>query len=180
MLVARPLSVMLVLCLANMPFREKLLVAWVGLRGAVPIVLATFPLLAGVPRAEALFNLVFFIVLTSVLMQGTSIPLVARWLGVDAPLPAATERPVEALATDARGSVLTEFRIPEPSPAVGRQVVDLGLSDRALIVLIKRGDEGIVPGGGTVIEAEDVLVVLCEQPSIDATRKLLGARDASA
>ncbi|MGH7388246.1 MAG: potassium/proton antiporter [Candidatus Rokuibacteriota bacterium] len=178
MLVARPLSVLLVLSLADMPFREKLLVAWVGLRGAVPIVLATFPLLAGVPRAEALFNLVFFVVLTSVLLQGTSIPRIAQWLGVDAPIPAPPRGPVEAVAADARGSVLTEFRIPERSAVVGRQVVDLGLPDRALIVLIKRKDDVIVPGGGTVIEADDALVVLCEPPSIEGTRRLLGAHDA--
>jgi cell volume regulation protein A len=178
MLVARPLSVLLVLSPASMPFREKLLVAWVGLRGAVPIVLATFPLLAGVPRADALFDLVFFIVLTSVLLQGTSIPLVARWLGVDAPWPAAW-RPIEAVAADAHDSMLTEVRIPERSPAAGSRIVDLGLPDRVLIVLIKRSDVAIVPGGGTVIEPGDVLVVLCERPSIESLRRLLGAGDVS-
>jgi cell volume regulation protein A len=84
------------------------------------------------------------------------------------------------VAAAARGSVLTEFRIPERSAVVGTQVVDLGLPDRTLIVLIKRKDDVIVPGGGTVIEAEDVLVVLCERPSIEGTRRLLGAHDAPA
>ncbi|MBX5449805.1 potassium/proton antiporter [Thermogemmatispora sp.] len=84
--VARPLAVLLALLpLRRMPLREKLFVAWVGLRGAVPIVLATFPLLAGLPRAELLFDLVFFVVLASVLLQGTTVPLVARWLGVARP-----------------------------------------------------------------------------------------------
>jgi cell volume regulation protein A len=177
MCVARPLSVLLVLSLADLPFREKLLVSWVGLRGAVPIVLATFPLLASVPRADALFHLVFFIVLTSVLLQGTSIPIVARWLRVDAPLHTAPRSPVEALEPDAQGSTLTEFRIPAHSPAVGKQVVDLGLPDRLLIVLIKRNGDGIVPGGGTVVESGDVFVVLGNEPSIDRTRRLLEARD---
>jgi cell volume regulation protein A len=84
---------------------------------------------------------------------------------------------VEALAPDAQGSTLTEFRIPAHSPAVGKQVVDLGLPDRLLIVLIKRNGDGIVPGGGTVIESGDVFVVLGNQPSIDRTRRLLEARE---
>ncbi len=84
MLVARPLAVFAALQFTNMSRREKGMVSWVGLRGAAPIVLATFPLLAGVPQADMIFNLVFFIVITSVLIQGISIPMVARWLEVDA------------------------------------------------------------------------------------------------
>ena len=85
MLVARPVSVFLTLTPANFTLKEKLLISWVGLRGAVPIILATFPLIAGIPKAEMIFNLVFFIVLTSILLQGTSLPIVARWLGLTAP-----------------------------------------------------------------------------------------------
>src|SRR2546421_11499380 len=79
---ARPVSVLISLLPVKMPLQEKLFVSWVGLRGAVPIVLATFPLLAGLPRASLLFDLVFFVVFASVLLQGTSVPFVARWLGV--------------------------------------------------------------------------------------------------
>jgi cell volume regulation protein A len=82
---ARPVSVLLCLLFTRIPFNEKLFVSWVGLRGAAPIILATFPLLAGIPQAHLIFNLVFFIVLTSILLQGTSLPLVARWFGVIAP-----------------------------------------------------------------------------------------------
>lgn len=79
---ARPLAVWLTLRPAGMSWREILFIAWGGLRGAVPIVLATFPVLAGVPQAATIFPLVFFIVLSSVLLQGTTLPLVAKWLGV--------------------------------------------------------------------------------------------------
>jgi len=79
---ARPVSVFLCLPFSKMNFREKLMTSWVGLRGAVPIILATFPLIAGVPHADRMFNIVFFIVLTSVLLQGTTIPLIAKWLKV--------------------------------------------------------------------------------------------------
>ncbi|MEX5219283.1 MAG: potassium/proton antiporter [Nitrospira sp.] len=84
MVIARPVAIFSLLWWTSMPLSEQALVAWVGLRGAVPIILATFPLVAGLPQADLFFHLVFFIVLTSVLLQGTSIPLVARWLGVDA------------------------------------------------------------------------------------------------
>jgi cell volume regulation protein A len=89
--IARPLSVLITLLPVKMSLREKLFVGWVGLRGAVPIVLATFPLLAGLSKASFLFDLVFFVVLASVLLQGTTVPFVARWLGVIAPAPAAQE-----------------------------------------------------------------------------------------
>jgi cell volume regulation protein A len=82
---ARPLSVLIALFPVKISLQEKLFIGWVGLRGAVPIVLATFPLLAGLPEASFLFDLVFFIVLASVLVQGTTVPLVAQWLGVTAP-----------------------------------------------------------------------------------------------
>ncbi len=88
--IARPVSVLIALLPVKMSLREKLFVSWVGLRGAVPIVLATFPLLVGLPKASFLFDLVFFVVLASVLLQGASVPFVARWLGVTVP-PAQTQ-----------------------------------------------------------------------------------------
>lgn len=86
LLVARPVAVFITLLPWKMPLNEKVLVSWVGLRGAVPIILATYPLVAGVPDAALIFNIVFFIVLISALIHGTSIPTVARWLGLAAPL----------------------------------------------------------------------------------------------
>jgi len=82
--IARPISVYAALALSRMSWREQTLVAWVGLRGAVPIVLATFPVLAGIKQADTIFHLVFFIALTSVLLQGSPIPLITRMLKLDA------------------------------------------------------------------------------------------------
>ena len=84
-IVARPAAVHTALAFSPMPYREQILVAWAGLRGAVPIILATFPLLAGVKQADTIFHLVFFITLTSVVIQGTTIALATRVLKIDAP-----------------------------------------------------------------------------------------------
>jgi cell volume regulation protein A len=160
--VARPVSVLATLLPFRLSMREKLLVSWVGLRGAVPIVLATFPLLAGVPNAGLYFDLVFFVVLVSALLQGTTIPRVARWLGVDAPLAPRRELPLEYVPVKGLKSELRELVVPPESPAVGRAVVSLGLPAGFLIIMIGRGDEYIVSSGSTVLQGHDRLLVLAE------------------
>lgn len=167
--VARPLSVLISLALARLSLREKAMVAWTGLRGAAPIILATFPLLAGIAGAETYFNLVFFIVLTSSLLQGTTIPLLARWLKVEAPKPVSREpHPEFDLAGQTRPE-LVEVRVPADSAAAGQRVMDLALPQGTLIVLLCRGSESIVPGGGTVIEAGDRLIVFAAREALAAT-----------
>lgn len=165
MLCARPAAVFLTLAFTRLTVREKTMITWVGLRGAVPIILATFPLLAGIPQAPMMFDLVFFIVLTSVALQGTSIPLVARWLGVDEP----EGRRVHATPSwDASGDLksgLIEATIPHESAAIGKRLLDLGLPKKALIILIERKGRCFVPDGGTVLEAGDVLVVSADHES---------------
>jgi cell volume regulation protein A len=177
MLLARPVSVFLVLAPSRLSLREKTLVAWVGLRGAVPIVLATFPLLAGVPSADDLFDLVFFVVLASVALQGPSIPAVARWLGVEAP---PDERPQEVppvMAGSPRGR-LEEMQVGAASGAVGRRILDLGIPRGALVVLLRRGDEVIIPDGGTGLHEGDRLVVLADESILPGIRRLVrGAGD---
>ena len=180
MLVARPVAVFLTLLPARrMSTREKTMVAWVGLRGAVPIVLGTFPLLAGVPGADQLFHLVFFVVFTSVLLQGTSIPFVARWLVVDAPLSAGAPKTLEAHLSGSRWGRLREIGVADGSPAVGRRILDLKLPAGSLIVLLKRGDDVIIPDGGTAIEARDMLVVLADERVLPAIRSALEGEGAS-
>ncbi len=115
MFVARPATVLVVTLGSPWSWREKAFVSWVGLRGAVPIILATFPPLAGILEVDLIFNVIFFIALTSVLLQGTSIPPVARWLGVDAPLVPKRAYPIEYVPMDGLKSELKELPIPPGS-----------------------------------------------------------------
>ncbi|MBI4270114.1 MAG: potassium/proton antiporter [Candidatus Rokubacteria bacterium] len=175
MLVARPIGVFVTLLPSRMPLPDKAMVAWVGLRGAVPIVLATFPLLAGVPRADHLFDLVFFVVLTSVLLQGTSIPAVARWLGVGV---AIEQRPppLEAAARTSPDARLMEIRVPAGSRMGGKRLLDLDLPPGALVALLRRGGQVIVPDGGTPIAVGDELVILADEPALAEIRLLVESR----
>lgn len=175
MLAARPLGVFASLALTGFSLRERLLIGWVGLRGAVPIILATFPLLAGLPHAELYFNVVFFVVITSVLLQGTTLAWVARRLHLDAPLPGRSERPLEFLPGRRTTSRLAEFEVEPGSRAAGRQIVDLRLPRTALVVLISRGDDYLVPKGGTRLAAGDRVTLLADNEDADFLRRLFGA-----
>lgn len=169
---ARPVSVFLSLAPTRLTWREKTFIAWVGLRGAVPIILATYPLLAGIDQNGWYFNVVFFVVLTSVLLQGTTLPLAARLLGVD--LPAAPRRPfpIEADASSGFKSELKELPVPPGSPAVGRAILELNLPANFLIVLIARGQDFIITNGGTIIEEGDVLLALSDAADFQAAREI--------
>ncbi|GJM16244.1 MAG: K+/H+ antiporter [Thermodesulfobacteriota bacterium] len=172
--IARPLGVFISLPFGKNNLKEKTFISWVGLRGAVPIILATFPLLAGVPKADILFNVVFFIVITSVLVQGTTIPLVAKWLGVNAPEIKTKTEHVEFEFNYDENSQKTEIVIPQDSSAIGKQVVELGLPESAIIILIKRENSSIVPRGTTVIEGGDKLLFISENDDLPKIKSILG------
>jgi len=173
MLVARPISVFLSLLFVQLRWREKVLVSWVGLRGAVPIVLATFPLVAGLAEAESIFNIVFFIVLTSALLQGWSIPAVARFLRLQAPIIPKRQYPIEYAPVDGVDTQLVEFIIPFSAAISGKPIVEIGLPRDSLIVLINRNENFLVPSGGTVLEEGDVVLVLVNQKNLAEVREIL-------
>ena len=170
---ARPVSVLVCLTPFRFSLREQLMVSWGGLRGAVPIVVATYPLIAGVPDAKTIFNLVFFVVFISVLLQGTTIPAISRWLGVASPLVTRFRYPIEYNPTADVKNELAEVPVPAGSPVAGRTLVEIQLPAGALIVLIRRSDETFVPRGGTQIEAGDTLLVLAEREPLRATRAIV-------
>lgn len=163
MFVARPVAVFISLAFTKMSINEKVFISWVGLRGAVPIILATFPLLAGVKYADLIFSVVFFIVLTSALLQGWSLTSVAKLLKLDAPFVMKVKSPIEFESRQGDENDLFDFYIPENSGVVGKTVVEIGLPKESLIVLINRNEQYVVPKGGTTIEAGDILLVLANK-----------------
>jgi len=170
--VARPVTVFLTLSPWKMAIRDKVMVSWVGLRGAAPIVLATFPLLAGIPQAETIFNLVFFLVITSALLHGTSIPFVARHLGVSDPLPETPRLSMSLGDGCTSGNDMIELTVPMQSRVVGNQIVDIGLPPGTLIIMIEKGGNRFVPCGSTVLEGGDHLLVLTNQPQSNQVRSI--------
>ncbi|HPI86817.1 MAG TPA: potassium/proton antiporter [Bacteroidales bacterium] len=175
-IVARPLSVFISLAFFRMKIRDRFFISWVGLRGAVPIVFATYPLLAGISKAGMIFNIVFFISMTSVLIQGTTLPRVARWLHVTLPEKVRRRTPLDLALSEDFKSEFIEIDITAHSHAAGKQVMALGFPKRSLIVLIKRNGKYLTPNGSTVIEAGDQLVILAEDTgAIDEIRERIEA-----
>lgn len=160
--VARPIGVFLSLSFFKMKMRRRWYISWVGLRGAVPIVFATYPLLAGIEKANMIFNIVFFVSLTSVLVQGTTLSKVAHWLHVALPKKAKRISPVDAFLADGTKSLIKEITIPPDNFSVGKRIVDLHFPKNAIIAMISRNGQFLTPNGATEIAEDDTLIVLME------------------
>jgi potassium/hydrogen antiporter len=158
--VARPVAVAVSIFAFRFHWREMLFLSWVGLKGAVPITLATFPLMAGAPRASLLFDIVFFVVVVSALLQGWSLTYVAYWLGLQRP--AEPEPPVTLEISSMRhveGDIV-DYAVSEDSRAAGRLVRELALPEGVVIAMIAREDQIIPPQGRTRIEAGDHVILV--------------------
>jgi cell volume regulation protein A len=171
MFVARPVAVFATMLGRSFNVREKAFIGWVGLRGAVPIVLATFPINAGVQQSGTLFNIVFFIVLTSVLLQGTTLPNVARLLKLDFGL-----SEIDPALPLRRESELVTLVVAPDSVAAGDRIVHLPFPPDSLVLLVHREGGFFVPDGRTVIEPGDKLVVFTSKESIGGVRQMMEAR----
>ncbi|MBI2537875.1 MAG: potassium/proton antiporter [Gemmatimonadetes bacterium] len=160
-LVARPLAVAVCLLPFRFSAREVGFIAWGGLKGAVPIILATYPLLRGLPGAEALFDVVFFAVVVSAVTQGWTLPLTARLLRLQRP--PVPEPPVTLEITslkDVEGDIV-EYTLAGDFPAARRRIRDLSLPDGALVAMVVRGQQMIPPRGSTqLLPADHVFVLL--------------------
>jgi len=176
MFAARPVSVFISLAFSKITLREKILVSWVGLRGAAPIVLATFPLLAGLPKSDMIFNLVFFIVVASVLLQGKSLLLLAKWLKLTKPMRAQPRYPLEFERSEKMSADMREIEILPESAAVGKRILDLKLPAGTLVVLVCQKGEFNIPTGGTILSANDKMLVLAEHKKFKAVEELLAVK----
>lgn len=172
MLIARPLSVLIAAPGRTLARNDRLFVSWVGLRGAAPIILATLPWSLGLPNAEYFFNLVFFLVLTSVLIQGASIPWVADRLGVVSPV--SDEANVDHSFSQVLPPGFIPFEIVVSSDrfSSGVRIVDIGLPAGVLLTSIERGERYLVPRGDTLIQRNDKVKGLARESNIEQIRKV--------
>lgn len=161
---ARPVAVWVSTVFQRFDLQERTLLAWGGLRGAVPIVLATYPLAEGLPESKTIFNAVFFVVLASALIEGPTLEPLARALHLTG-RHGFYQPPLEIAAVDSLGSGLLEFGVVDDSAVAGRHVRDLGLPRDALVAVLVRGGEAIPPRGSTLIESGDRLYVLSRKES---------------
>lgn len=161
--VARPVAVAVATALDRFTLRERAILGWAGLRGAVPVVLATFPVVSHVPRSVRFFDIVFFAVVLSTLLQGTTVEPLARRLGLTTRRPA-LPRPLGEVGVMRRlGAEMVEYAVGAQDAIVGRPVRELGLPREAVLSLIVRGEAAIPPRGSTRIEAGDRLSVMLRQ-----------------
>ena len=176
-LVARPVSVMVCLIKTEFSFPEKLMISWVGLRGAVPIILATFPLLAGVANASIIFNIVFFVVLTSSLVQGSSLTLVSKWLKVQRPLSPKQARTLPQDIELTSDGALTIFEVHKGANACGQKIMDLDIPEEVLVVLVERDNAYIIPRGDMAIRDGDRLHILLYPDMFTKVSKIFSRTD---
>lgn len=168
--IGRPLSVFL--CL--LPFRKitmksRLFVSWVGLRGAVPIIFATYPVVEGIEGSNSIFNIVFFITIVSLIVQGTTVSYVARLLHLSEPLPKTgndfgVELPDE-IDTDLRDMTVTEDMLEKADT-----LKNMNLPKGTLVMIVKRGEKFLIPNGTLKLHAGDKLLLISEKPEEEVNR----------
>ena len=161
--IARPLTAALATAFEPFTAGERIVVGWAGLRGAVPVVLATFPVIEGLDEQRTFFNIVFFAVVISTLLQGGTVEWLARKLRVTTSEPALPRPLIETGTVRRLGAEIVEYPVGEDDAIVGQLVRALGLPRDALLSVIVRGEEALLPRGSTRIEADDRLHVIVRE-----------------
>ncbi len=171
LLVARPVAVFCILTFFKRPVKEQLLVSWVGFRGAASVVFALYPVTAGLPISHLIFNIVFFVALFSVIIQGTFFVPLAKKLGL-----VEQEETVLKTFTDYSGDIhaqLLEIEVSEQSAFAGRAIMDLDLPNEVLIVMIRRDGKLITPRGPTILKTGDTLLLAGDKKSLTLMSKIV-------
>lgn len=158
--IARPVAVFLITPFWKYSFKGMVFMCWGGLKGAVPIVLGTYPLVAGLPEGRLIFNIVFFVVLLSALVQGATMDIVAKKLGLLSGTKRAPVHTVELVSLAECDFEMLQFEVSEASHLIGKTLLELDLPKDNLITVIVRGKEIIAPRGDTKIRAGDILHIL--------------------
>lgn len=158
--IARPLAVAPLLALFRFNPKEIALMSWVGLRGSVPIILAIFPLLYGLPGAEMIFNAIFFVVLISATLQGSTLPWAAKKLGLIEELPVKAAATLEITAIGEVDAEIVEYTLSDTSRAANRRLARMALPEGVVVAMITRKEQVIPPRGSTVLQAGDHLFVV--------------------
>jgi cell volume regulation protein A len=172
--VARPVMVALCLMPLRFPRNDVLYVGWVGLRGAVPIILATFPVLAGAPGAARLFNIVFFIVVLNAFLPGTTVPWLTRRLELESQEPPPPDAVLTIESFDRLDGELLSYYVDEALPVAGMMLHELPFPDGAAVTMIVRGRELIAPKGDTRLEVGDHAYVLTKPDGVGMVHLLFG------
>ncbi|MTH55684.1 potassium/proton antiporter [Bacillus mangrovi] len=177
MLVARPLGVFISMALSKYSFKEKIFISWAGLRGAVPIVLATYPLMANLENDTLIFNVVFFVVLLSALLQGATISPLAKMLHLSEGETKVKSHTLELVSIGKTNNELIELEIPARTPYAGIELRDIDLPTDTLITGVIRGERLITPRGDTVLQGNDTLYILVSKKNRDAIQELFGEKE---
>ncbi len=173
MLIARPIGVFIATLFSKFTFKEKIFISWAGLKGAVPIVLGTYPIVNGLPNSSEIFNVVFFIVLSSALVQGYTLnPLAEKFNLLEKGLPK-IKHSLELISVGICKKDMIQVYLGDESSSIGKTIKDLSLPEKTLISAIVRNDEILTPTGSTVLNEDDILYILTPKEHREATKESL-------
>jgi cell volume regulation protein A len=176
-IIARPISVIPLLLAFKYSWRERIYVGWVGLRGAVPIILATFPVLAEAPGAKEIFNIVFFVVVVSAVVPGASVQWLTRRLGLVSQGPPPPPAVLEITSTHLLSGEVVGFHVEPASAVAGASIADLPFPPTANAALIVRGSELVAPKGSTVLQTGDHVYVFCKTDDLPLMKLMFGRQE---
>ncbi|WP_163537942.1 potassium/proton antiporter [Gracilibacillus sp. YIM 98692] len=171
--IARPVAVFLSLIFFRYQIKEKMFLSWAGLRGAVPIVLSLFPVLLNLDNSQLYFNVVFFVVILSALVQGSTITVIAKYLGLLGPKKTKPAHSLELVSLGKSNVEMLEYEVVESSFVIGKQLVDISFPQKALVSAIIRDQKVVTPTGDTKIHKNDILYILVNKKAKNELKDML-------